>query len=109
MRRWLTGAGLRLTALVLSGTIEAILFVAAVGAQSPLVAVPEARPGGGVAWVSFSRLVLNQDAGGAIRGPGRIDVFWGPGSDADLAASEMKESGELYFLVPKGVGERAPR
>ena len=78
--------------------------LAFVRAERPIV-----LPGGGVAWAPFSRLVLNQDAGGAIRGPGRIDVFWGRGPEAELAASEMKEFGELYFLVPKGVGEHGPR
>lgn len=29
------------------------------------------------------------------------DLFWGRGSDAELAASEMKQLGELYFLVPR--------
>jgi membrane-bound lytic murein transglycosylase A len=52
-----------------------------------------------------SRFVLNQDTGGAIRGAGRVDVFWGRGNDAELAASEMKQLGDLYFLVPR----RAPR
>jgi membrane-bound lytic murein transglycosylase len=28
-------------------------------------------------------------------------VFWGRGGDAELAASHMKQLGELYFLVPK--------
>ena len=36
--------------------------------------------------------------------------FWGRGSDAELAASEMKQLGDLYFLVPKppprGRGQR---
>jgi membrane-bound lytic murein transglycosylase A len=62
---------------------------------------PVTLPDGAVAWSPVSRLVVNQDAGGAIRGPGRVDVFWGRGSDADLAASEMKQIGELYFLVLK--------
>jgi membrane-bound lytic murein transglycosylase A len=62
---------------------------------------PVTLPDGALAWVPVSRLVLNQDAGGAIRGPGRVDVFWGRGPDADLAASEMKQIGELYFLVRK--------
>ena len=52
----------------------------------------------------MSRFVLNQDTGGAIRGPGRVDVFWGRGRDAELAASEMKQLGVLYFLVPKPAG-----
>ena len=56
---------------------------------------------GRVGWKPVDRFVLSQDAGGAIRGPGRVDVFWGRGPDADLAASDMKEPGELYFLVPK--------
>lgn len=53
------------------------------------------------AWVPFSRLVLNQDAGGAIKGPGRVDLFFGTGDEAGLAAGYMKEYGQLYFLVKK--------
>lgn len=56
---------------------------------------------GRVGWRPLSRFVLNQDTGGAIRGPGRVDVFWGRGMDAELAASLMQQQGELYFLVPK--------
>jgi membrane-bound lytic murein transglycosylase A len=56
---------------------------------------------GRIGWTPVSRFVLNQDTGGAIRGPGRVDLFWGRGGDAELAASEMKQLGELYFLVPK--------
>jgi membrane-bound lytic murein transglycosylase A len=62
---------------------------------------PLRLPDGRTGWSPVSRFVLNQDAGGAIRGPGRVDVFWGRGDDASLAASEMKQVGELYFLVPK--------
>jgi membrane-bound lytic murein transglycosylase A len=53
------------------------------------------------AWVPFSRLVLNQDAGGAIKGPGRVDLFFGTGDEAGLMAGYMKEYGTLYFLVKK--------
>jgi membrane-bound lytic murein transglycosylase len=31
-------------------------------------------------WADCSRFVLNQDTGGAIRGPGRADLFWGNGA-----------------------------
>jgi membrane-bound lytic murein transglycosylase A len=62
---------------------------------------PTLAPDGSVVWRSIARFVLNQDAGGAIRGPGRLDIFWGRGPEADLAASEMKEPGELFFVVPK--------
>lgn len=62
---------------------------------------PRRLSDGRIGWSPVSRFVLNQDTGGAIRGPGRVDVFWGRGGDADLAASEMKQLGELYLLVPK--------
>ena len=52
-------------------------------------------------WVPFSRFVLNQDTGGAITGPGRVDLFWGRGWEAEIAAGHLKEEGELYFLVLK--------
>jgi membrane-bound lytic murein transglycosylase A len=53
------------------------------------------------AWVPFSRFVLNQDAGGAIKGAGRVDIFCGTGEAAEQIAGSFKERGELYFLVKK--------
>jgi membrane-bound lytic murein transglycosylase A len=50
-------------------------------------------------WVPFTRFVLNQDTGGAIKGPGRADLFWGQGQEAELGAGFMQHEGELYFLV----------
>ncbi|MGZ3580202.1 MAG: 3D domain-containing protein, partial [Syntrophales bacterium] len=55
------------------------------------------------AWKTFSRFVLNQDTGGVIKGPGRVDLFCGTGSDAEMLAGSLKENGELYFLVKKKV------
>ncbi|MDY6855907.1 MAG: MltA domain-containing protein [Thermodesulfobacteriota bacterium] len=52
-------------------------------------------------WKKFSRFVMNQDTGGAIRGPGRVDFFWGGGRYAEIAAGSMYQYGELYFLVSK--------
>jgi len=52
-------------------------------------------------WVNFSRFVLNQDTGGAIRGAGRADLFWGSGDYAEIAAGHLKHEGELYILVKK--------
>ena len=52
-------------------------------------------------WQRFSRFVLNQDTGGAIKGPGRADLFWGNGPYAEIAAGHLKHTGELYFLVLK--------
>ena len=52
-------------------------------------------------WVPFTRFVLNQDTGGAIKGPGRADVFFGYGAEAELTAGYLQHEGELYFLVRK--------
>ena len=52
-------------------------------------------------WIAFSRFVLNQDTGGAIRGPSRADLFWGNGPYAEIAAGYMQEFGKLYFLILK--------
>jgi membrane-bound lytic murein transglycosylase A len=52
-------------------------------------------------WKRFSRFLLNQDTGSAIKGPGRADIFWGSGPYAELAAGYMKHPGNLYYLVLK--------
>jgi membrane-bound lytic murein transglycosylase A len=52
-------------------------------------------------WKPFTRFVLNQDTGGAIKGPGRVDLFWGQGAEAELSAGYMQQEGRLYFLVRK--------
>jgi membrane-bound lytic murein transglycosylase A len=50
-------------------------------------------------WTEFSRFVLNQDTGGSIKGAGRVDIFWGRGHYAEMAAGHMKHQGKLYLLV----------
>jgi len=52
-------------------------------------------------WRRFTRFAMNQDTGGAIRGPGRADIFWGSGPYAEIAAGHLKHTGKLYFLVLK--------
>ena len=52
-------------------------------------------------WVPFSRFVLNQDAGAAIKGPGRVDIFCGDGPNAEQLAGSFKEQGEIYILLRK--------
>lgn len=54
-----------------------------------------------IRWSDFSRFGLNQDTGGAIRGPGRADLFWGNGEYAEVAAGHLQHPGNLYFLVLK--------
>lgn len=48
-----------------------------------------------------ARFVLNQDTGGSIRGPGRVDLFFGQGDEAGDIAGRTKHLGELYILLPK--------
>jgi membrane-bound lytic murein transglycosylase A len=52
-------------------------------------------------WQGFRRFVMVQDTGGAIRGPGRLDLFFGPGPDAEARAGRMMEPGQVFFLVLK--------
>ena len=54
-----------------------------------------------VKWNDLQRFVTIQDSGSAIRGPGRVDLFWGSGADAGLAAGRMKEDGAFYLLLLK--------
>lgn len=52
-------------------------------------------------WIPYSRFVVSQDTGGAIKGAGRVDLFCGHGREAEMLAGSLKERGELYFLVKK--------
>ena len=47
------------------------------------------------------RLVQAQDTGGAIRGPGRGDLFWGWGAAAAARAGPMREAAATWVLVPR--------
>lgn len=50
---------------------------------------------------SVTRYVLNQDTGGAIIGPGRVDIFMGRGQQASDRAGLINSTGKLYFLLLK--------
>jgi membrane-bound lytic murein transglycosylase A len=52
------------------------------------------------------RLVVAQDKGSAIKGPGRIDLFWGAGDQAEAMAGPMRQQGTYWVIVPRAVGER---
>jgi membrane-bound lytic murein transglycosylase A len=73
------------------------------GALAFIIAQKPILDGGGqlAGWQSFSRFVLNQDTGGAIRGPQRVDLYFGTGSAAGAAAGVMNNRGKLYFLSLK--------
>jgi membrane-bound lytic murein transglycosylase A len=52
------------------------------------------------------RLMVAQDAGGAIKGPVRGDVFWGTGADAGKEAGEMDALGRYFVLLPRSTVDR---
>lgn len=61
-----------------------------------------------IGWKKFGRFVLNQDTGGAIRGAGRVDIYFGTGKKAGLLAGSMKQMGELYVLVKRPTNQKEP-
>ena len=61
--------------------------------SSPEAVRPESRQ-------SVSRLVLDQDVGGAIKGGGRLDLFWGRGKEAKQHAGVVNAHGQLYYIAP---------
>jgi membrane-bound lytic murein transglycosylase A len=63
--------------------------------------LPVPRPGGGYGLQKVQRFVLVQDAGGAIKGPGRFDCFLGSGGGGGRPAQRPGES-----LVPGSKGGR---
>ena len=63
--------------------------------------IPQARDGMPAGVKRAGRFVFNHDQGGAIKGPGRMDLFFGKGRDAEAAAGVMKNPGELYFPLLK--------
>ncbi len=53
------------------------------------------------------RLTIAQDTGGAIRGAVRADYFFGNGQQAATQARRMKERGQLWVLLPRGLAVAA--
>jgi membrane-bound lytic murein transglycosylase A len=49
----------------------------------------------------FARLMIGQDTGSAIVGPGRLDLFIGSGDEAGARAGNIRHGGGLYILLPK--------
>lgn len=63
-----------------------------------------AEPGGTPA--SWTRLLIVQDTGGAIRGPNRFDIFWGAGRRAGAIAGSLAAPAEAVILLPRSAAER---
>ena len=51
----------------------------------------------------LARLMMAQDTGGAIRGAVRADFFWGFGAEAGNLAGRMRQQGQMWVLLPKGM------
>jgi len=64
--------------------------------QAPL---PQRTPSGDWDSQPTTRLVLDQDTGGAIIGPGRVDLFVGSGPEAGELAGRINTPGHLYYLL----------
>lgn len=60
-----------------------------------------ASNGGVKETVPLTRFALCMDTGGAIKGPGRADFFWGSGKEAESQAGVMKSHGRMFFIVKK--------
>src|SRR3546814_7116508 len=68
---------------------------------------PKFIPMGAPIFLSMDRAEPNgiwiaQDTGGAIKGPNRVDTFWGAGAEARAIAGGMSARGSAWLLVPKG-------
>jgi membrane-bound lytic murein transglycosylase A len=56
----------------------------------------------------LNRLMVAQDTGGAIAGAVRADFFWGFGDPAGNQAGKMRQSGQMWVLLPKGYTPPSP-
>ncbi|MCS5647170.1 MAG: 3D domain-containing protein, partial [Candidatus Marinimicrobia bacterium] len=54
-----------------------------------------------IQWKSFSRFVVDQDTGNAIRGKGRADFYFGMGDRAGAKAGHYHEWGDVFYIVKK--------
>jgi membrane-bound lytic murein transglycosylase A len=50
---------------------------------------------------AFFEFMLDQDTGGAIKAPGRADIFMGIGPSAEILAGGQYAEGKLYYLFLK--------
>jgi membrane-bound lytic murein transglycosylase A len=78
-----------------------------VTAGRTLAVDPDHYPLGAPIWAATfdahigCRLMVAQDTGSAIRGPGRADVFCGTGAAAGVAAGDLRVEGTMTLLLPR--------
>lgn len=56
----------------------------------------------------MTRFAFAQDAGAAIQGPARVDVYFGSGEEAGLEAGAMNEIGELFLVYCASKAPQGP-
>ncbi|SRR5579883_814995 len=61
--------------------------------------LPYPTESGRLQYRTVNRFVLDQDAGSAIKGPGRVDYYMGTGKLAGERAGVAGGDGELYYLL----------
>ncbi len=54
-----------------------------------------------IKWENFSRFMVDQDTGNAIRGKGRADFYFGMGDIAGAKAGHFHERGDVFYIVKK--------
>ena len=54
-----------------------------------------------VRWEKFSRFMIDQDTGNAIRGTGRADFYFGIGDRAGAKAGHFHERGDVFYIVKR--------
>jgi len=55
-----------------------------------------------------TRFMLNQDTGGAIRGPQRADIYFGADETAANMAGYMNRQGKMFFPVLRKIDQSLP-
>src|SRR4029079_14496027 len=60
-------------------------------------------------WRAVTRFMLNQDNGGAIRGPQRADIYFGADETAANLAVYMNRQGRMFFPVLRKANQSLPR
>jgi membrane-bound lytic murein transglycosylase A len=64
-----------------------------IAAELPVESTPGVSP--------FRRLMIAQDAGSAIVGPARADLYWGAGDDAGRIAGRIRQAARFVMLLPR--------
>ena len=52
-------------------------------------------------WEEFSRFVVDQDTGASIKGPGRVDLYFGLGEQAGAGAGRYAAHNKIFYLLGK--------